>query len=184
MEQHLKKRVLGAFVTVIALAVALPIVLDGSRSQIRLQSDIPPMPEMDAWEPIDNERHVRIDLEKLASGETQEAVELAPVRTVEQDDPAALRSKGDRAVHDDQHIPYAWSLQLGAFEKRENAHALRDQLRKEGYKAYVQEFADDSLTRVYVGPELQRSKIEALQQQLKLKLKQDDIHIKRFKSET
>lgn len=42
----------------------------------------------------------------------------------------------------------------------------------------------DGLTRVYVGPELQRSKIEALQQQLKKELQQSDLHIKRFKAES
>ena len=182
MEQHLKKRILGAFVTVLALGIAMPIVLDGSRSHIQLQSDVPAMPVMEPWQPIENERHVRIDLETLASGDADEEVELTEVRVVEQDDPAALGSKGDRAALDDQQLAYAWTLQLGAFEKRSNAHALRDKLRNKGYKAYVQEFASDKLTRVYVGPELQRSKIEALQQTLRTELKQRDIHIKRFKS--
>lgn len=182
MEQHLKKRILGAFVTVLALGIAMPIVLDGSRSHIQLQSAVPEMPAMEPWQPIDNQRHVRIDLETLASGEADTEIELAPVRVVEQDDPAAVGSKGDRAALDDQQLAYAWTLQLGAFEKRSNAHALRDKLRTKGYKAYVQEFANDALTRVYVGPELQRSKIEALQQTLRKELKQRDIHIKRFKS--
>lgn len=184
MEQHLKKRILGAFVTVVALAIAMPIVLDGSRSQIRLTSDMPAQPELGAWQPIENERRVRIDLEDLASGKTRADVELPPVRTVETDDPAALGSRGDRAAIDDQQKAYAWTVQLGAFKQRKNAHALRDSLRQKGYKAYVQEMNTDGLTRVYVGPELQRSKIEALQQQLKKELQQSDLHIKRFKAES
>lgn len=184
MEQHLKKRILGAFVTVVALAVAMPVVLDGSRSQIQLRSDIPVQPEMEPWQPLENERRVRIELEDLAAGKTEEEVTLPEVRVVKQDDSAAPRTKGDRAALDDQKQAYAWSVQLGAFEKRANAHALRDQLRAKGYKAYVQEFAAEGLTRVYVGPELQRSKIEAIQKQLSAELKQDDFHIKRFKAES
>jgi len=184
MEQHLKKRIVGAFVTVLALAIAMPIVLDGSRSQIELQSDIPSPPQLEEWQPLENQRHVRIELEDLAAGKTAQQVTLPEVREVEQDDPAAPGSLGDRAALDDQKQAYAWSVQLGAFSNRENAHAYRDQLRQSGYKAYVQELNNDGLTRVYVGPELQRSKIEALQQQLKSELKQDDLHIKRFKAES
>lgn len=184
MEQHLKKRILGAFVTVIALAIAMPIVLDGSRSQISLRSDIPLQPVMEPWKPINNERHVRVDLEKLASGEAAEAVKMPDIGVAEMDDAAVQGSHGDRAVADTQSSPYAWTLQLGAFEQRENAHALRDRLRNQGYKAYVQEFGDDRLTRVYVGPELQRSKIEALQQKLRKQLKQNDLHIKRYYAES
>lgn len=184
MEQHLKKRILGAFVTVVALAIAMPIVLDGSRSQISLDSDIPPQPAMEPWQPIKNERHVRLDLEQLATGDAEKAIKMPEINVVETNDAPQQGSHGDRAVADSQSLPYAWTLQLGAFEKRKNAHALRDRLRKQGYKAYVQELGNDRLTRVYVGPELQRSKIEALQQKLRKQLKQNDLHIKRYHAES
>jgi DedD protein len=184
MEQHLKKRILGAFVTVIAVAIALPIVLDGSRSQLALQSDIPPMPDMPEWSRVEDERRVRIELEQLASGEAAAQIAVPDTDVVEQNDPAPPRGQSDRTELDSNQLPYAWTLQLGAFSEQKNAFALRDQLRAKGYKAYTQEFTSDKLTRVYVGPELQRSQIETLQKQLRKELKQQDIHIKRYRAES
>ena len=67
---------------------------------------------------------------------------------------------------------------------RKNAFDLRDTLRAEGYKAYTQKFPGDDLTRVYVGPEMQRSQIEALQKKLRTELKQKDIYIRRYRAES
>ncbi|MBE0483038.1 MAG: SPOR domain-containing protein [Bacterioplanes sp.] len=184
MQSHFKTRLLGAFVTVIALAIALPTVLDGSRASRNLDVAIPPMPLTGSWSDIEQERKVRIDLEQLASGEAERQIHAPEVAVVSSNEPAAPRALGDRAHKDNEQVPYAWTLQLGAFSQRDNAHQLRDQLRAKGYKAYVQEMANDGLTRVYVGPELQRAKIEALQRELKELLKQNDIHIRRFVAES
>lgn len=184
MQTHFKTRLLGAFVTVVALAIALPTILDHSRASRSLDVAIPPMPLTGSWSDIEQERRVRIDLEQLSSGEAARQIDAPEVVVVNQNEPAALRTLGDRAHKDSDQRPYAWTLQLGAFSQRDNAHQLRDQLRAQGYKAYVQEMADDGLTRVYVGPELQRSAIEALQRELQRNLKQNDIHIRRFEAES
>lgn len=184
MEQHLKKRILGAFVTVIAIAIALPIVLDGSRSQLGLSSNIPPMPETPDQAYVEDERKVRIELEQLASGEAQQQIAVPETDVVEQNDPLPPGAKMDRTTLDSNNIPYAWTLQLGAFSEEKNAYGLRDKLRGKGYKAYTQIFPGDQLIRVYVGPEVQRSEIEALQKKLQKELHQDDIRIKRYRAES
>jgi cell division septation protein DedD len=76
MDKHLKKRILGAVVTVVVLAIALPVVIDGSRQQLPLNDDMPPMPPMPDWTEVENQQRIRIDLEKLARGEAQQ--EVAP----------------------------------------------------------------------------------------------------------
>ena len=76
MDKHLKKRILGAVVTVVALAVALPVVIDGSRQQLPIGDDMQPMPPMPDWTEVENQQRIRIDLEKLARGEPQN--ELLP----------------------------------------------------------------------------------------------------------
>jgi DedD protein len=73
---------------------------------------------------------------------------------------------------------------LGAFGNRDNAMRFRDDLRKKGYKAYVQEFSDQGMTRVYVGPELRRADAEVLQTKLKKDLKQQDIYLRRYEAES
>ncbi len=180
MEQHLKKRILGAFVTVLAIGIALPVILDGSRHEAEFLTDVPPMPELPEWAGVDDDRRVRIELQQLADGNSQNALEIPEPVVVTQDDPAPPRGQSDRSSLDEQKVPYVWTLQLGAFAEARNAYALRDQLRAKGYKAYTEEFPDSRLTRVYVGPEVQRASIEALQKKLQSELGQQDIHIKRY----
>ncbi|MDP2548822.1 SPOR domain-containing protein [Oceanobacter sp. 4_MG-2023] len=69
MEKHLNKRILGAVVTVLALGIAVPIVIDGSSQRLTIDQDMPPMPDMPDWTEVQNQQRIRIDLEQLASGE-------------------------------------------------------------------------------------------------------------------
>lgn len=182
MEQHLKKRIVGALVTVIAVAIVLPILLDGSRAKLSLDVDIPPIPETAEWSDDQRERRVRIELEQLASGDSLAATTPQPTRTVERDDPAAPRTLGDRGAVDDENLPYAWTLQVGAFSQRNNAEKFRDRLLSDGFKSYLEEQVDSEWVRVYVGPVLQRHQAEALQAQLKQQLQQQEVFIKRFRA--
>jgi len=184
MEQHLRKRILGALLTVIAIAIALPIVLDGSRSKTIMNSDIPPMPAAPDWAQVENEQKIRIELEELDSGKAASDIAIPPVDVVNSDEAAVPDTKSDETTLDSNNLPYAWTLQLGAFSDEKNAFDLRDKLRKKGYKAYTQAFPGDELTRVYVGPEVQRSEIETLQAKLKKELKLKDIYIRRYRAES
>ncbi len=184
MEQHLKKRILGAFVTVVAIAIALPIILEGSRSRLALPSDVPAMPEAPVWAHVEDERRVRIELEALNDGRAEESIRMPETQVAQQNETAPTGSQGDRTELDGDNLPLAWTLQLGAFSDEKNAFGLRDTLRAKGYKAYTRKFPDDDLTRVYVGPEMQRSQIEALQKKLRTEQKQKDIYIRRYRAES
>ncbi|MEQ3692871.1 MAG: SPOR domain-containing protein [Thalassolituus sp.] len=184
MELHLKKRILGAVVTVTALVIVMPIILDGSRTYQLLETAAPERPETPQWSTQDYERQVRRDVEEVASGEAADAVKMPEVKVVDRDDPAPQGVAGDRTALDPNKAPYAWTLQLGAFGNRDNAMRFRDDLRKKGYKAYVQEFSAQGMTRVYVGPELRRADAEVLQTKLKKELKQQDIYLRRYEAES
>lgn len=56
-----------------------------------------------------------------------------------------------------------WVVQLGSFSNPRNAHALRDRLKSKGYAAFAVSSGTgkDAVTRVYVGPEADRSKAES-----------------------
>ncbi len=216
MEKHLKKRILGAVVTVVAIAILLPIVIDGSRKRLTLNDDVPPMPQMPEWAEVENQKRIRIDLEKLASGDAQKHLTPPPMDTspedaplpdqpVVQSTPSVTVSKPENRVKsaesapvkppveqppavvaespalDDNNLPYAWVVQLGAFAKEENARELRDMLRGKGIKSYVSTQID-GLTRVYAGPELKRSDAESLRQKLVLLLDSDSLPIKRYQA--
>lgn len=64
-----------------------------------------------------------------------------------------------------QGLPNAWVVQLGNFGNRSNAIRLKEKVVKAGFTAYM--VPKDGFFRVLVGPELNRSKAEALQQKLK-----------------
>ena len=59
-------------------------------------------------------------------------------------------------------------MQLGSFGKSQNALGLRDQLREQGYTAFVQTAYSTSgaVTRVFVGPELYREEAEVVRDRL------------------
>ena len=62
-----------------------------------------------------------------------------------------------------------WAVQVGSFRNKANALGLRDQLRKKGYDAYVDEVELDGkpLYRLRVGPVAKRPKAEELARKLK-----------------
>lgn len=177
MDHLLKRRVIGALLTVIAVVIILPVVLDSSRHS-ELVIDMPAMPDVPDWALVQDEQRVRIELQQLASGEAAKSLVFNEPEQISKDDPAPSDVAPDRGGLDAQQQPYAWVLQLGAFAEVKNAHALRDRLRNKGFKAYTE--ASGGYTRVLVGPEVRREDIVTLQQRVKAELKQNDVPIKRY----
>ncbi|QYJ81009.1 cell division protein DedD [Shewanella aegiceratis] len=62
----------------------------------------------------------------------------------------------------------AYTLQLGSFKNADNVNALVKRLRGEGYRAYTvpQKPVDGQLTKVFVGPDISKSKLQKLQTKL------------------
>ncbi len=72
-----------------------------------------------------------------------------------------------------QHPPaasglHAWVVQLASLSRESNAVALRDRLRRAGFKAFVERVRVNGkpVFRVRVGPELDRDRAEALRRRL------------------
>jgi len=184
MELHLKKRIIGAWLTVTAVLVIAPIVLDGSRTHQLLETSAPPKPDVEQWATEEYERQVRREVEEVASGEATKAVTMPQIEAADRDDQPVQGVPADRTALDADKIPYAWTLQVGAFGQRENAHRFRDLLRHDGFKAYVQEFPDEGITRVFVGPELRRADAESVQEKLKRRDDVSEAYLRRYKAET
>lgn len=180
METYLKRRILGAVITVIVLAIAMPVVLDSTRQLDLLETDVPPMPTIPDWAYEVDYDQARQDGEELINGQAEAALVVPDPKVVSQDTPAAENIAADKAGSDIANVPYAWTVQIGAFGDAANAQKLVDDLRKQGYKAYSDTFPHEKLIRVYVGPEVKRENAEKNQAKLKALLKQDDIHIKRW----
>jgi len=63
----------------------------------------------------------------------------------------------------------AWTIQLGAFQNAKNINILLKKLHKGGFQAHTipAEVIDGELTRVFVGPDISKDKLEKLLPQLK-----------------
>lgn len=68
----------------------------------------------------------------------------------------------------------AWVLQLASFGHKDNANRLVAKLRQSGYQAYTREVKRSggaSIYKVFVGPEINRDRVELLQDQLQKQYK-------------
>lgn len=180
MAQNLKQRILGALLTLLVVALLLPIILDSKKSIEPFDTEVPAMPEQPDWAKVDNEAQVRQELEELASGQAEQALE--PQSSADVDESAAevvspVPEAQAQAQAQEQpssaapKAPTAWVLQTGAFSEVKNANALRDRLRSKGYKAFTQNLVNRKMTGVFVGPELKRDKLEQVQSKLNKEFK-------------
>ncbi|WP_210395418.1 SPOR domain-containing protein [Motiliproteus sediminis] len=202
--EHQKERLIGFVALGLLAVIVLPMLFDGQgvrESQLQVSiPDAPRFPVMSVPVPeariLDDTRKPaepmpeRVELrqprmkvtaevatplsdtpEQPDDGEVSAPAEVAPELTPKQPRPATLEK--EVPVLDKQGVPVAWTLQLAAFKERANAERLRDRLNKAGYSAYIRE--KNALSRVYVGPEVQRSELEALKRKLSRELKLDGL---------
>ena len=72
-----------------------------------------------------------------------------------------------------QGLPDAWVVQVGSFTTKEAANKLRDDLQADGQKAYVRTTTanGNTISRVYIGPKLDKSQALALKDEMDKRLK-------------
>lgn len=72
-----------------------------------------------------------------------------------------------------QGLPDAWVVQVGSFTTKEAANKLRDDLQADGQKAYVRTTpsGNGTISRVYIGPKLDKNQALALKEQMDKRLK-------------
>lgn len=65
-------------------------------------------------------------------------------------------------------LPQGWSVRLGTFSDENNAAQLLERLLEAGYKAYARDIVrdQDTLTAVFVGPWLDRVRVDSYQKEL------------------
>jgi len=183
MEGNLNARVLGAVVTVLAMALVLPNILEEKSLQDPLRSEIPPKPEFPDWVNEADSTRVRIELDALASGKFEETITAPEPRVATHDDPKILHDSGKFGSLDQRGAAVAWTLQVGAFKADKNAISLRDKLRAKGFKAYILKNGDGTLDRVYVGPMIQRTKAEQTKNKLLDEMAIKGIRLQQYKPE-
>ena len=137
MDRTVKQRLVGAVILAALLVILVPEWLDGAGHKSRYIKTVE-LPAEPVFRPVET-----------LMGQQK------PV--IKKPEKSAVRNITGSSIS-------AWALQVGSFSKQPNAITMRDEFRASGYPAYVVQQKDSF--RVRIGPELDRSRIEKLQQKI------------------
>lgn len=159
MDSGLKHRLVGALVIAAIAVIFIPLVFDGSEeARLAVIEDIPPAPQFDFRETIS----VR---EIQAAMEARSRVNSAQMP---QDLVTTEEGAGPDGLLDQNGLPVGWSLQVASFRERDNATALRKDIRDMGHGAYVllNRTNEGQFYQVLVGPSLDQAALTQAGQEI------------------
>ncbi len=150
MEQELKQRLVGAIVITSLAAIFVPMLFDDpvdETGQMMSELTLPP-------EPV-----TALNAASVKLPQSVDDVMALPA-------PAAIKKLQQQPT---EKMP-RWFVQVGTFGDKNNALAIRDKIRKQGFAVQIKQTVGGkgTLYRVQVGPEIDRKRAE----QLKLKVSQ------------
>lgn len=169
MDDGLKQRLIGAFVLLALAVIFVPVFFDRERiepvdktTQIPIAPIIEPVSVEMATPPPEVEQAQ--PAEKMFIPDETQVVDLQP------------ESPGV----DEKGIPKSWVLQLASFRFQDRAHELRNTLIKDGYAAYTRnvETKKGKMTRLYVGPKLDKNTLIREKQEIDDKYKLNAMLLK------
>jgi DedD protein len=168
MELVVKKQIIGGLAIVFVVLVFFPLFFSGNGYKERhLPSIIPERSVAETYQNIE-------PLLKPLAETKQVAAEKKRALGLKESDKSADTSVVPSL--DEQGVPVAWTLQLASFKDAANARALRKQLLKAGHKVYSRK--NGSLVKVYVGPELNKQRLEVLKKGLKEEFALDGLLVR------
>lgn len=172
---QLKQRIVGGLVLVALLAIILPLLLDTEQDAPALaQQEIPAEPKIEDVAPSATPE-ITAELQSLAEQgvSPDRIIETPSVPSGAPAIPATTPATPAPPSPQTETTPgpgmaVSWVVQLGSFSDEKNALTLRDKLRAKGYAAFVERVheANAATLRVRVGPEVERSRAEALAKRL------------------
>ena len=195
MSSALKNRLVGTIIIVALAVIFLPDFLDGKKQTNRepfvsIPANPPKKPIVEpeafptnrvanaAQRPIELEDDVPVDDVLRAETSAEEQGEgnkvLDENSSLPQPVEATIETKNDLASQTVIDKPLVtedagWVIQLGSFRHEKNVKGLLNKLEKAGYRAFSRRIQTSSgpLTKVFVGPDLEKQKLEAALPHLK-----------------
>jgi DedD protein len=180
----LKNRLVGTIILVAIAVIFLPDLLDGKKeSKQNLFVELPPKPsikkvvapetfdsqtvqegvtrqvEIVNEQAVDDNATAQSEVEQSQNNDAQE--ELAAQRATVAESALAQATVVDNKAP--QSLASAgWVVQLGSFRHQKNVRELLSLLEKNGYRAFSRPVQTSSglLTKVFVGPDLQKDKLD------------------------
>lgn len=171
MASALQNRLVGTIILVALAVIFLPDILDGKKQSNKDMfvnlPDRPAMQLVDPAEPFPDDsvreaatRQIEI-VNEIAIDDPQPADEQdAPIEESQQ--PSAAQDVDRDLDKEQQNQGVGWVVQLGSFRHQKNVRDLLDKLESAGYRAFSRQVKTSSgeLTKVFVGPDLQKDKLE------------------------
>lgn len=180
MSSHFQNRLVGVIVIVALGVIFLPDILDGKKQRQEEQfAEIPLRPEVEqAQLPEQAIETLELDTEVSNTAVGDDSWEIEP--TIEEEKAAAVVNTEPKvkevAVSAESTVvaankkpavanSKAWTIQLGSFKNAANVQALVKRLRAKGFSAYTLPTrpVDGQLTKVFVGPNISKDKLTAMQ---------------------
>ncbi|MCV2402835.1 SPOR domain-containing protein [Marinomonas sp. C2222] len=172
IDKNITYRLIGASIIVLSAAILLPLILDGERPpelEVEVHVTEPPafpVVEIQAVQPVES---IPFEKEEAPS----EQITLIPVAKVEKKSPP--KSESTQAKLPEKTVSPSpvkqnvgrWVVQIATFKSKTNATNLVKKLKAEKYDAYS--VTVNSLYKVYVGPEFDRSASEKSRDEIKEK---------------
>lgn len=189
MKYTLKHRLIGAAVLAAVAVLLLPSFFKEKKDyQVNTKSQIPVRPnvvaeEFKAPQPVPNIEPApapetmfvpteSVAVDQVVASSVMSAASSAAAVSVKPTNASSKASVQPMPLNA-QGIPDAWVVQVGSFTTKEAANKLRDDLQADGQKAYVRTVASggSSISRVYIGPKLDKAQAIALKEQMDKRLK-------------
>lgn len=181
MTSALKNRLVGTIIIVALVVIFLPDFLDGKKqtnkepfATIPVSPPVKPIVEPEPFpservanasqQPITVTNDVALDDDVSSmQGAQDESLQTESTATqMSSNDSLAIQTvveEPDASNADDA----GWVIQLGSFRHEKNVQTLLNKLEKAGYRAFSRRINTSSgpLTKVFVGPDLDKKKLEA-----------------------
>ncbi len=181
MASKFQSRLVGTIILVAVGVIVLPDVLDGKKLHYKEEfASIPIKPELDSdvenfeiLEPVEDdivlpdspvEAMVQESEEPQVAVSKPQSVPEPVAQPEETQQPEQVEVAPRPVVEKNQYEDSAWIIQLMALKNHDNAVALVADLQKRGYQAHTKQ--ENEFTRVIVGPDVSKSKLERQVQEL------------------
>jgi DedD protein len=181
-----KNRLVGVIILVALVVIFLPSVIDGKKESYKQEFAVSPSrPELkehsQGFETISVLKEKQIVIENMGEKKIKNIInENATEWKVEElPEPIDIEDNTELAVANPPSnsavvsnsttvetkkalTETAWTIQLGAFQNKENINSLLKKLNNAGFQVHTipHEVVDGQLTRVFVGPDISKKKLE------------------------
>lgn len=195
MASQFQNRLVGISILVACVVIFLPSIIDGKKMAYEDEFVATPIhPELkahtqifdtqdDSSLPAESEQKASLSDQDRVVDEQWEVEEVSePISVDKQQAVETVKTVQKAAPKKEVKTPAkpvmpepAWAIQLGAFQNAKNINSLLQKLHKAGFQAHTvpNEVIDGKLTRLFVGPDVSKEKLEQQLPRLKRLTKLD-----------